>query len=144
MKKDELTSTWAYIGKWIKKISQRIFDWIHDEIVRIIGKLVEWFVDWGVHILIGILCLALPAGCIFGICKSVDRQNQEIAIMDDSLGMRRLDPDQPDLKFYPVKIDGHDCWKYYSEGTHYIHFAKDCSICCKEIDNDTILIISGQ
>ena len=143
MKKDELTSIWAYIGKWIKKISQRVFDWILDGIVNIIDKFAEHFM-WGVHILICIFCLALPAGCIYGICKSADKKQQEIAIKDESLGMHRLDPDRPDLKFYPVKIDGHDCWKYYSEGTHYIHFAKDCSICCKEIDNDTILIISGQ
>lgn len=45
MKKDELTSTWTYIGRWIKKISQRVFEWILDGIVNIICKLAEWFVE---------------------------------------------------------------------------------------------------
>lgn len=128
---------WAQLKKWyMEHIHYRVTEWWAWNKYKVFST--------SMNVLIFLCVLALPAGCIFGICKSVDKQNQETAIMDDSLGMRRLDPDRQDLKFYPVKIDGHDCWKYYSEGTHYIHFAKDCSICGKEIDNDTILIISGQ
>ena len=126
-------------SSWLKNVNEWIKDYILDSVVCAM----IWIVEHCTTFIIIILCLAIPAGCIFGINKSVNKSKQEIIERDEKLGVEYLDSTEPCLKFYPVKIKGHDYWKYYHDGIHYIH-SPDCKMCCKEINKDTILVISGQ
>ena len=141
MKKDPEKQTKK--SNWWKNVDNWMGDHIYVPVMDVLINVIEWFAEHATNIIITILCIALPGSCIFGIVKVANRDQQEIIAKDKELGMQHLDPTRPDLKFYPVKIAGHDYWKYYSEGTQYIH-SPECEMCCKEIDKDTILIISGR
>lgn len=130
-------------SSWLKNINEWMEDYIFDPVLNVLIESTGWIIEHGITIIIIILCLAIPAGCIFGINKSVNKSKQEIIERDEKLGAEYLDSTEPSLKFYPVKIKGHDYWKYYHDGIHYIH-SPDCKMCCKEINKDTILVISGQ
>ena len=139
MEKETFQRTVAHVGQWISGQWNKISDW---------WSLNRWEIKWKIKhffiILIGIvILLAIPVTCTVAIIhenKVAEEKEAIEARKPDYLG--KLDSTL-DITFRPVKLKGHEFWRYYSEGYHYIH-SPECELCTGMNTPDTILVISNE
>lgn len=127
---------WAQLKKWyMEHIHYRVTEWWMWNKYKIFSTFV--------NVLIFLCIIALPAGCVTAIVigsKNAERQRIEAQKDPNYLGV--LDSNSG-IQFEKVTLKSHDFWKYYSDGYHYIH-SPECRICYKEVNPDTILVISNE